>query len=136
MNRRDWMKWLLAGPLSGALIAGSTPEASAAGASAPEGLSQLRPEILDVVGDRKQAKAIAEAYRRARPEESLDEIERAVRSAAATQGRLGRVRADAIRRLVRREYAEGRTLELDGWILAETEARQCVLYETAHSPSA
>ena len=135
MNRRDWMKWLLAAPLSGALAVGSIPEAPAAGASAQKGLSQLRPEILDVVGDRKQAKAIAEAYRRARPEESVDDIERAVQSAAATQGRLGRVRADAIRRLVRREYAEGRTLELDGWILAETEARQCVLYQTAHSTS-
>ena len=136
MTRRDLMRWLLAAPIGGALIGGSPSEAWAEEESVRAGLSALRPEILEVIGDRKKAKAIAEAYRRARPEESLEEIERAVRSAAAPRARSGRVRAEAVRRLVRREYAQGRTLELDGWILAETEARQCVLYETARPSSA
>ena len=29
---------------------------------------------------------------------------------------------------VRRDFAEGRTVEVQGWVLSVTEARQCALY--------
>jgi hypothetical protein len=30
--------------------------------------------------------------------------------------------------LIQRDFAEGRTVLLDGWVLSVTEARQCALY--------
>lgn len=137
MNRRDLLHLAILSPLGGALAASSAWARGAVPPIAPGrvDLTRLRPEILEIVGDRRRREGIARAYRRARPNESLPEIERKVRAAVASQVAPDRVRASSMRRLVRREYAEGRTMELDGWILSETEARQCVLYVTDHASS-
>jgi hypothetical protein len=35
--------------------------------------------------------------------------------------------------LVRRDFTEGHTVEVQGWVLSITEARQCALYSLARA---
>ena len=74
--------------------------------------------------------ALGRRYRAARPEEnSRAALIRVLHTgldpgAALTRGRLDeRIRAD---------FAQGRTVQLDGWIVSVTEARQCALYSLRH----
>jgi len=91
-----------------------------------------RPDMLTRVGDHGLTRRLGRRYRRVFPGENdtatLTEILR--RSAAGEEG------PDLSTKLtarVRRDFAEGRTLNLDGWVLARTEARQCGLFSVLHS---
>jgi hypothetical protein len=92
----------------------------------------VRPDMLTRVGGHGLTRRLGRRYRRAFPGENdratLTEILR--RSAAGEEGPDLSVKLTS---RVRREFAEGRTLILDGWVLARTEARQCALSSLLYS---
>jgi hypothetical protein len=113
-----------------------TSAACAAGTDADDasGLRALaRPDLLDVLGA-EQVRAIGTRYRETVPSERD-----AAALGAAIHGRhpllvrlLGAPRV-APAELVRRDFAEGRTVAVEGWVLSVTEARQCALYSLARA---
>ncbi len=126
MDRRQFLEIggtsALALPLAGSIAwIGSSPRPALG-----------RPAMLSRVADQSLTRDLGRQYRRAFPEEdstaALTEI--LMRSTAGEDG------SDLPARLqarVQRDFAGGRTLVLDGWVLARTEARQCALFSLLHS---
>lgn len=96
----------------------------------PDRATLARPVFLDIVNDPDEVRSIGAAFRSAHPEEG---------SAGALMYRLaseiGGVARPSSRdiqqrlaRSVQADFARGRTIQLEGWILSVTEARQCALY--------
>ena len=128
MHRRLFLRDAALGAAS--LLTGA---ACAAGDDAQDLRALARPDLLDVLGA-AQVRAIGESYRRMVPAERD-----AVALRAAIHGRppilvrvLGVPRV-APAELVRRDFTEGRTVEVQGWVLSITEARQCALYSLARA---
>lgn len=127
MNRRDFLLMTAAGSLAlgvpGAGLLYGQPHRFHAAA---------HPEMLHALGRNRLVDAVGRAYRSAHPEEDdaetlghllLAEGDRSssdVPSDHPLQARL--------QQQVRADFAAGRTVQLDGWILSVTEARQCALY--------
>jgi len=95
----------------------------------------LRVALLDFFADRDSARAVGAAYLESAPEE--DDDERLLRG--LTGGRVREAEWEAlatsdpaalyeqVRELHRSDFAAGRTLQLSGWVLSETELRLCAL---------
>ena len=77
----------------------------------------MRPELLDLLGP-GSVREIGRRYRELVPTESQINGLRAVLLAQPS----------ALRRQVRDDFARGRTILVDGWLLSVTEARQCALF--------
>lgn len=76
--------------------------------------------------------ALGRRYRAARPEEnSRAALIRALHAGLDAQAALTRERLDE---RIRADFAQGRTIQLNGWIVSVTEARQCALYSLRHTP--
>ena len=79
-------------------------------------------------------RAIGRHYRELVPAESSVE---ALRTALleSRPGPLRRAvgRPATVAALVEEDFAEGRLIVVNGWVLSKTEARQCALYSLAHS---
>jgi hypothetical protein len=107
MNRRHFLRLA-----AFAAAIGLVPEAGAEPSAAVGALGH--PELLDVLGP-KAVRAIGAHYRTMHPSEDD-----------------ARVLVDAIpfdvAGLVREDFARGRTVVVDGWLLSTTEARQCALF--------
>jgi hypothetical protein len=78
------------------------------------------------------AAAVGSAYLRVRPSEaSVDRLLQELALAGLDKDVLANVDAGMLSERVRasqvRDFAAGRVVELDGWILSETEARVCAL---------
>jgi hypothetical protein len=126
MHRR---RFLHLAALGGAgTLAGTGACALVEDAANTDARALAHPDLLDVLGA-EQVRVIGARYRERVPAER---DARALRAAIA--GRhpllarvLGTPRVVPAE-LVRRDFAEGRTVEIEGWLLAVTEARQCALY--------
>ena len=124
--RRDMLRLLTALPFYGA-IAGNRAQA------APDPAGRLlsvfrRPRSAAIVGRRHLAGHPEEAA----PARLLRLIEDRVADAAGLSrsglGQLGPARLrSAVRAAVARDFAARRIVEIDGWLLAETESRLCAL---------
>jgi hypothetical protein len=85
------------------------------------------PHLLDILRDEEVVHALGQRYRETVPDENnayalaqaIGEEPRALSHAALSARMKDRVQ---------RDFAEGRTVTLNGWILSLTEARQCALY--------
>lgn len=124
LTRRRLLSWCAAlalVPGAAGVAAGAMPE------PAPDDLSSHMRDLLgEIFGDRAAAQALGEAYLRrypTRPEsaEVMKDLlaDHSPRDAAA----LGRLVTE--RRV--RDFREGRTVVLDGWVLARSEAQLCAL---------
>lgn len=85
------------------------------------------PRLLGVLRDPRVVRDLGRRYRQIVPAESAAPVlarailaESGPRAAPSLQRRV-----DA---RVRQDFASGRTVTLNGWVLAVTEARQCALY--------
>lgn len=102
----------------------------------PSLLVLARPELLTLLNGRTVAD-IGMAYRAThRHEDAADRIASAIIADAKlsvdlTNGAVGERLAEQIRN----DFANHRTVQLKGWILSLTEARQCALYSIASGRS-
>lgn len=87
-----------------------------------------RPELLTLLGDAEVVREIGRRYREKFPEEDdPDALFDSIRADLESGGDF----ATRLDERIRRDFAEDRTVVVDGWILAVTEARQCALLSLA-----
>jgi hypothetical protein len=88
--------------------------------------SLARPEVLSTLGIGTVRK-LGERYRALhRSEADATALRNAIVASLPLAARLGLTKAP-LPQLVQDDFAHGRTVVLDGWILSVTEARQCAL---------
>ncbi len=106
------------------------PAACGAGAADDAGVRRAlaRPDLLDVLGP-EQVRAIGARYRAMVPAEGdAEALIAALRGSFPRLATLARRPPPPPAEQSRRDFEEGRTVEVDGWVLSVTEARQCALY--------
>lgn len=92
----------------------------------------MRPDMLTRVGDDGLTRRLGRQYRTAFPRENgLSVLTRILRCSAADEN--GFDLSTRLQSRIQRDFAEGRTVVVDGWILARTEARQCALFSLLQS---
>jgi hypothetical protein len=120
MKRRHFLG--LAASSASALVCGGKPDS---GASEPTRFVQ--PHLLQILRDPDLVRKLGRRYRELNPSEDDPQLLlRTVRAAAPAS-----IFADTELQLdttVQRDFAAGRTIVLDGWMLSVTEARQCALF--------
>lgn len=85
-----------------------------------------QPELLATLGV-AEVRNIGQRYRALHPSEAtVDAIRQAILDSRPLPARLG-LTDPLVATLVHDDFAHGRTVALDGWILSVTEARQCAL---------
>jgi hypothetical protein len=87
------------------------------------------PGALAQLWDEATIREVGAAYRRQVPAEASEAV-LVSRLAGAPDGAPPDVAA--LRSAIQRDFAVGRTVLLDGWVLAVTEARQCALFSIAN----
>lgn len=122
MDRRQFLAF---GGLS--TLALAAPSAWGQRATAWDRRVLARPALISMLGSPDRVRQLGRSYRMAVPAEDDRET-----LAAALRNELGtgapstlRSRLDA---RVRADFAAGRTVTVQGWVLARTEARQCALF--------
>ena len=86
------------------------------------------PGLLEMLGAARIWE-IGSSYRKAVPNENTEAALRAAISGSRPKTRtISSIWSDPIERQVQNDFATGRTVIVDGWVLAETEARQCALF--------
>lgn len=123
MRRRRFLQLGTAG-----LMAASVPGAAISAASTSELQQLAEPGLLQILGDRGSVRAIGVSYRKTVP---LEDDRRVL--AAHITGDVKRSGGSAtnqadIEQQVRRDFDTGRMIQIDGWVLSRTEARQCALF--------
>jgi hypothetical protein len=84
------------------------------------------PALLEMLGP-ERTREIGAQYRAAVPKENTAAALRAAISSSPHQG-FPWIRQRSIDEQIRDDFAAGRTVVVNGWVLSETEARQCALY--------
>jgi hypothetical protein len=124
MDRRQFLRIAAAGavaPLTSTACGSDADAASDAAALA-------QPELLALVGP-EQVREIGSQYRRIVPaEHDAESLRAGILAARPWTSRLGWAPRVPIADLVRGDFAAGRTVVVDGWVLSVTEARQCALF--------
>lgn len=125
MNRRRFLLTAAAGTV--VVTGGGTAWFVRPGAHA-ELLGQ--PDLLHLFGDADVVRSIGRAYRAAFPQEATaPELTRQILRALGPAARLSkRLLSRRIESSVRREFDREDTVQLGGWILSRTEARQSALF--------
>jgi len=89
----------------------------------PQLLAVLGPDVVSDIGRR---------YRRAYPDESsAPRLRAAIGASHRSTGMIGWTQQSLDEQLLA-DFAGGRTVVVNGWVLAVTEARQCALYSILH----
>jgi hypothetical protein len=83
------------------------------------------PQLLDMLGA-GQVRTIGAHYRAATPSENTANSLRA--AIWSGNERLPFGKTPSLNDRIRDDFASGRTVVVDGWVLSVTEARQCALY--------
>jgi hypothetical protein len=124
MKRRRFLELTSLGAL-----AASLPFVRRSGAAGSVPAAAAEPALLGVFGDRGTIRRIGALYRRTHPfEDDANVLYAAIVGDQAAGSGPQQIRATLDRR-IRDEFDRGRTVQVDGWILARTEARQCALYD-------
>lgn len=85
-----------------------------------------QPELLSILGD-ERVRQLGTKYRAATPNESSADALRAAISKGAGF-RIPMIKHESLDDQIKDDFAHGRTVLVDGWVLAVTEARQAALY--------
>ena len=117
-----------------AFLAGR-PALAADGLGGPRSLRSRSGRLTEIFGRRRSACAVGRAYLRQAPKEADPEF--LIGAICETDADLRRVLVHgdkfrlrkALRDRVRQDFADGRTVRVDGWLLSRTEARLCALAE-------
>lgn len=102
-------------------------------ASAPGWHAYALPELLHILGDEHWVRDIGLAYREKYP--AHDKIQPLIQSLhpSTLESATMTTSAQRLKERVRNDFEQGRTLQLNGWIVSLTEARQCALYSFLNS---
>ena len=120
LDRRRFLQLTTAG-----LVASFTNSACAPDNG--EGAQALaQPALLEMLGP-ERAREIGTQYRAAVPKENTAAALRAAIS-GSQHHKFPWIGSRSIEDQIRDDFAAGRTVVVKGWILSETEARQCALY--------
>jgi hypothetical protein len=120
LDRRRFLQLTAAG-----MVASVTN--SACGRDTGEDAQELdQPALLEMLGP-ERSREIGTRYRAAVPRENTTERLRAAISSSQHK-RFPWIGRRSIEEQVRDDFAAGRTVVVNGWVLSETEARQCALY--------
>ena len=119
MNRRAFLVTAAAGTAGLVLPARG-------GAGVPAAILE-NPRLLQILRNKRTVREIGRRYRKIVPRENDAQ---ALAQALLPSPRVTAPASlqSAISEQIQRDFAEGRTLTLDGWVLSVTEARQCALY--------
>jgi hypothetical protein len=79
------------------------------------------PRLLEILRDERVVRELGARYRELVPDEND------ARSLAEAIGGTGGAARSQLDDRVQRDFADGRTVTLNGWVLSVTEARQCAL---------
>lgn len=85
-----------------------------------------QPSLLGILGP-ERVREIGAKYRAAKPSENTDVALRDAISHSAGS-HFPWISHPSIAERIRDDFAAGRTVVVSGWVLSETEARQCALY--------
>ncbi|HEV7387024.1 MAG TPA: hypothetical protein VGN73_00300 [Gemmatimonadaceae bacterium] len=92
-----------------------------------------RPALLGMLGPEK-VRQLGTHYRNATPRENTSSALRsAISSAQSHPLGISWIGGGSIDQQVRDDFAAGRTVDIDGWVLSLTEARQCALFSLVAS---
>jgi len=116
MKRRNFIYLSIAG--AGAMMAPSCKH------NTPTAFS--RPLFLSTVTDGQTLKHIGNSYRTKTPAEAKEGRLIELLTTGLPQG--AHEQARQLDSLVKQDYAAGRTVIIDGWVLSLTEARQCAVF--------
>jgi hypothetical protein len=99
----------------------------------PKGYRRLAyPETLMNFLDERMIVAIGDSYRQAHAGESrAEDLESLIMhdaSSPESKSSNEKVRRKLLQNKIRDDFAHGRLLQVDGWLLSKTEARQCALF--------
>ena len=87
-----------------------------------------RPELLALMSA-ELVRMLGRRYRQVVPSENdADALRAAIAARIPWTHTLTGSSQSAVLSLIQHDFAEGRTVLLDGWVLSVTEARQCALY--------
>ena len=121
MHRRKFLQLAAAIPVTGLLSSACAADAGY------DDASLARPELLAAMGP-ALVRSLGARYRELTPaEHDAEALREAILGARPLTTRLFG-RRHPVPDLVRDDFAHGRTVIVDGWILAATEARQCALF--------
>ncbi|HUR60456.1 MAG TPA: hypothetical protein VM029_22225 [Opitutaceae bacterium] len=96
------------------------------GGSVPAAVLE-NPRLLQILRNKRTVREIGRRYRKIVPRENdAQALAQAILPDARGAGSASL--PAAINAQIQRDFADGRTLTLDGWVLSVTEARQCALY--------
>ncbi len=125
LDRRRFLQITAAG-----VVASLT--ATAGASDAAEDVSALdRPELLTMLGP-ERVRELGARYRAATPNEHTARSLRAAISETERRTLLLRwTPRGSIANQIQHDFAVGRTVLVDGWVLSATEARQCALFSIA-----
>lgn len=127
MKRRSFLQKAAATTLStclpGALFA----------SSAPGWHAYALPELLHILGDENWVRGIGVAYRHKYPEHN--KVQPLINSLhpSSIESVTMLSPAQRLKARIKDDFDQGRTLQLNGWIVSLTEARQCALYSFLYS---
>jgi len=122
LDRRRFLQLSALGVLAAVADTGCAPSSDAdTAADRPKLLAMLGPERVRQLGVR---------YRASTPGENSAEALRAALSSARGL-RIPFVNDASLDRRVRDDFAAGRTVVVDGWVLSVTEARQAAMFSLA-----
>jgi hypothetical protein len=120
MKRRAFIGLAAAG--TAGLVLPATARISESFSPAP-----LNPRLLDVLHDERLVRNIGRRYRDMAPEENNARVLADV-ILAPQPGTVPAALSARLDQQVQDDFARGRTVNVNGWILSVTEARQCALY--------
>jgi hypothetical protein len=99
-------------------------------------ISLVTPQLIDYIKDKQVLQTIGLAYRKLFPRESTKQKLTALILQDATLKSSFFIQS-FLRKKVRDDFANGRMVTIEGWILSVTEVRQCALYSyTINHPHA
>ena len=128
MNRRSFLQQMAAsGLLVGLPVFGTMP-------GSPDWHRYSRPDLLAIIDDADSVREIGRAYRRLFP--AHNDVQTLGLMLQAETNRLAlpsKIPADRLSQCVQADFAHGRTVQIKGWILSITEARQCALFSLLSS---
>lgn len=120
LDRRRFLQLVATGMVAGLTTSACTRDAG------EDAAALAKPALLDMLGA-ERTREIGMKYRAAMPmENTANTLRDAISSSQHRQ--FPWIRNRSIEEQVRDDFAAGRTVVVGGWVLSQTEARQCALY--------